>query len=128
MSNTIRIALDAMGGDHGPATVVPGAALTLERRPDARFVITSMQENALHGWRLQPDKGHMRMSGYPGKVRSLSWSADGKSIAFQSNRGGFYRIWVVGADGANPRPLTKGQAEYLGVDVAGPYKPEHYRY
>ena len=24
--------------------------------------------------------------------------------------------------------LTKGQAEYLGVDVAGPYKPEHYRY
>ena len=23
--------------------------------------------------------------------------------------------------------LTKGQAEYLGVDVAGPYKPEHYR-
>ncbi len=24
--------------------------------------------------------------------------------------------------------LTKDQAEYLGVDVAGPYKPEHYRY
>ena len=24
--------------------------------------------------------------------------------------------------------LTKPQAEYLGVDVAGPYKPDHYRY
>jgi len=24
--------------------------------------------------------------------------------------------------------LTKVQAEYIGVDVAGPYKPEHYRY
>jgi len=24
--------------------------------------------------------------------------------------------------------LTKVQAEYLGLDVAGPYKPEHYRY
>ncbi|MBO9555514.1 MAG: adenosylhomocysteinase [Cellulomonas sp.] len=24
--------------------------------------------------------------------------------------------------------LTKAQAEYLGVDVDGPYKPEHYRY
>ena len=23
---------------------------------------------------------------------------------------------------------TKSQAEYLGVDVAGPYKPDHYRY
>lgn len=24
--------------------------------------------------------------------------------------------------------LTKSQAEYLGVDVAGPYKADHYRY
>ena len=24
--------------------------------------------------------------------------------------------------------LTKGQADYLGVDVGGPYKPDHYRY
>ena len=30
--------------------------------------------------------------------------------------------------GAKLTELTKGQAEYLGVDVAGPYKPEHYRY
>ena len=30
--------------------------------------------------------------------------------------------------GARLTELTKGQAEYLGVDVAGPYKPEHYRY
>ena len=24
--------------------------------------------------------------------------------------------------------LTKDQAEYIGVDVEGPYKPDHYRY
>jgi adenosylhomocysteinase len=24
--------------------------------------------------------------------------------------------------------LTKDQAEYLGIPVEGPYKPEHYRY
>ena len=24
--------------------------------------------------------------------------------------------------------LTKDQADYLGVDVAGPYKSDHYRY
>ncbi|MBO1765674.1 adenosylhomocysteinase [Allobranchiibius sp. GilTou38] len=30
--------------------------------------------------------------------------------------------------GVHLTELTKGQAEYLGVDVAGPYKPEHYRY
>lgn len=30
--------------------------------------------------------------------------------------------------GARLSELTKEQAEYIGVDVAGPYKPEHYRY
>ncbi len=39
MSQTVRIALDAMGGDHGPEVVVPGAALALERHPDARFLM-----------------------------------------------------------------------------------------
>jgi adenosylhomocysteinase len=24
--------------------------------------------------------------------------------------------------------LTKEQADYIGVDVNGPYKPEHYKY
>jgi WD40 repeat protein len=58
-----------------------GSHLDVTWSPDARFVVTSMQENALHGWRLQPDKGHMRMSGYPSKTRSLSWSSDGKWLA-----------------------------------------------
>ncbi|ROR95721.1 adenosylhomocysteinase [Salana multivorans] len=30
--------------------------------------------------------------------------------------------------GARLTELTKDQAEYIDVDVAGPYKPEHYRY
>ncbi len=48
--------------------------------PDGRFVVTTMQENALHGWRVA-DAAHMRMSGYPGKVRSTAWTADGKWLA-----------------------------------------------
>ncbi|MDN6411325.1 MAG: adenosylhomocysteinase [Yaniella sp.] len=32
------------------------------------------------------------------------------------------------ARGVGLTELTKTQAEYLGVDVAGPYKPDHYRY
>ena len=34
----------------------------------------------------------------------------------------------LGALGARLTELTKPQADYLGVDVAGPYKPDHYRY
>jgi WD40 repeat protein len=58
-----------------------GSHIDVTWSPDGRFVVTSMQENALHGWRLQPDKGHMRMSGYPAKTRSVSWSGDGKWLA-----------------------------------------------
>jgi adenosylhomocysteinase len=30
--------------------------------------------------------------------------------------------------GARLTELTEEQADYIGVDKAGPYKPEHYRY
>jgi adenosylhomocysteinase len=30
--------------------------------------------------------------------------------------------------GAKLTKLTKGQADYLGVSVSGPFKAEHYRY
>ncbi|WP_284178792.1 phosphate acyltransferase PlsX [Rhabdaerophilum sp. SD176] len=35
----VRISLDAMGGDHGPSVVIPGAAKALERHPDTFFLL-----------------------------------------------------------------------------------------
>jgi WD40 repeat protein len=57
-----------------------GSHLDATVSPDGRFLVTSMQENALHGWRLS-DGRNMRMSGYPGKTRSVSWSHDGYWLA-----------------------------------------------
>ncbi len=57
-----------------------GSHLDILWSPDGRFVITTMQENAMHGWRVS-DAKHMRMSGYPSKPRSLSWSPDGHWLA-----------------------------------------------
>ncbi len=37
MPDKVRIALDAMGGDHGPAVVVAGADLALARHPESEF-------------------------------------------------------------------------------------------
>jgi glycerol-3-phosphate acyltransferase PlsX len=39
MPQKVRIALDAMGGDYGPSVVVPGAAISLVRHPDAQFLL-----------------------------------------------------------------------------------------
>lgn len=44
MENPVRIALDAMGGDVGPAVTIKGAALFLDRFPDARFLIFGDRE------------------------------------------------------------------------------------
>jgi WD40 repeat protein len=57
-----------------------GAHTGIAFSPDGAFVVTTMQENALHGWKLADGK-HMRMTGYPAKVKSLSWSAKGKWLA-----------------------------------------------
>jgi WD40 repeat protein len=57
-----------------------GSHLGVVFSPDNKFLVTSMHEPALHGWRLS-DARHMRMTGYPARVRSISWSADGKFLA-----------------------------------------------
>lgn len=57
-----------------------GSHLAVTLSPDGRFAVTSMQENSLHGWRID-DKKSMRMTGYPAKTWSLSWSGDGDWLA-----------------------------------------------
>lgn len=57
-----------------------GSHLGVTFSPDNRFLVTTMHEAALHGWRLS-DSRHMRMTGYPARVRSMSWSAGGRFLA-----------------------------------------------
>jgi WD40 repeat protein len=57
-----------------------GSHLGVTFSPDNKFLVTTMHEPALHGWRLA-DNRHMRMTGYPGRVRSMSWSAGGRFLA-----------------------------------------------
>jgi WD40 repeat protein len=48
--------------------------------PDGTHVVTTMQENTLHGWRLA-DGQHMRMAGYPAKTRSIGFTTKGRWLA-----------------------------------------------
>lgn len=57
-----------------------GSHLGATVSPDGRFLVTTMQEPMLHGWRLG-DRQHMRMSGYSARVMSLDWSAGGRWLA-----------------------------------------------
>jgi WD40 repeat protein len=57
-----------------------GSHLGATVSPDGRFLVTSMQEPMLHGWRLA-DRQHMRMSGYAARVTSFGWTLGGRWLA-----------------------------------------------
>ncbi|HUD85170.1 MAG TPA: WD40 repeat domain-containing protein [Xanthobacteraceae bacterium] len=57
-----------------------GSHLGATVSPDGRFLVTTMQEPMLHGWRLV-DRQHMRMSGYAARVTSLGWTVGGRWLA-----------------------------------------------
>lgn len=57
-----------------------GSHIAVAFSPDGRFLMSSMQENQLHGWRLN-DAKDLRMGGYPAKVKSLVFMAKGMLMA-----------------------------------------------
>lgn len=73
--------------------------------PDGAFVITTMQDNQLHGWRLK-DARDMRMGGYPSKIRSMAFLANGQLLATAGAQGAV--LWpFVGSNGPMGREATE---------------------
>ena len=86
-----------------------GSHIGVKFSPDGRFLMSSMQENSLHGWRLS-DARDLRMGGYPAKVRSLAFLDGGKMLATSGANG--VVIWpFAGSEG----PMGK-QAMEVGFD------------
>ena len=50
--------------------------------------------------------GVTQLTSSPSEDQDPSWSPDGKFIAFASNRGKTYDIWIMESNGANPVQLT----------------------
>lgn len=112
---TLRYAL--MADDKGVALPWTGSHLAITISPDAEYVITGMQENALHGWRM-PDKLDLRMDGYPSKTRSFSWDKRGRWLATSGANAAI--VWpFVGKLGPQGKPpLQPGEREVLVTAVA----------
>jgi WD40 repeat protein len=86
-----------------------GSHIGLAYSPDGRFLMSAMQENQLHGWRLSDGKD-LKMGGYPAKVKSLAFLAKGALMATSGAPGAV--VWsFVGANG----PMGKEAAE-IGFD------------
>jgi WD40 repeat protein len=124
-----RIAAASYGGvwlwyariaDQKPAVLKwAGSHVAIAWSPDGKFLISGMQENALHGWRVADEK-NMRMGGYPAKVKSLVFLAKGNLMATSGANG--VVVWpFAGSTG----PMGKQAAEVgyeekaLATRVAG---------
>lgn len=124
-----RIAAASYGGvwlwyariaDQKPAVLKwAGSHVAIAWSPDGKFLVSGMQENALHGWRVADEK-NMRMGGYPAKVKSLVFLAKGALMATSGANG--VVVWpFAGSTG----PLGKQAAEVgyeekaLATRVAG---------
>jgi WD40 repeat protein len=77
--------------------------------PDGKFLVSAMQDNQMHGWRVADEK-NMRMGGYPAKVKSLAFLAKGQMMATSGSNG--VVVWpFAGSTG----PMGKQAAE-VGFD------------
>jgi WD40 repeat protein len=88
--------------------------------PDGDNVVTAMQDNALHGWRLT-DGGHMRMTGYPGKTRALNFSRTGRWLA--TSGADAIVLWPFfggGPTGKAPTELAGGDGVVCTLVAANP--------
>jgi WD40 repeat protein len=81
-----------------------GSHIAAAFSPDGRFLMSSMQENQLHGWRIA-DAKDLRMGGYPAKVKSLAFLSKGLLLA------------TSGAPGVVVWPFA-GQAGPMGKEAA----------
>ncbi len=93
-----------------------GSHLGITVSPDGRFLVTTMQEATLHGWRLS-DKKDMRMSGYSTRVRSFDWSAGGEFLATSGSEQ--IILWPFGSKdgpmGKQPRLLAPAKERVVAV-------------
>lgn len=80
--------------------------------PDAKFLITAMQENDLHARRLSDGKS-LRLGGYPSKPLSIAFLSNGRLMATSGAAGAV--VWPFGkADG----PMNKQGAEIGAAEDA----------
>lgn len=112
---TMRLVLAA--DDKGNALKWAGSHLAVTQSPEGEYVITGMQENALHGWRL-PEKTDLRMDGYPTKTRSFSWDKRGRWLATSGANAAIVWPFVgkLGPQGKPPlQPGERGEALVTAV-------------
>lgn len=68
---------------------------------DGKFIVTATQDRDLHCWRVADGRDY-RMSGYPSKIRGLSWSWDSRYVC--ASGADTVTAWFCGGEGPAGKP------------------------
>jgi TolB protein len=103
--------------DTSPAWSPDGAKVAFTRRQHDHWEIYVVDADGRNLRRLtdtprQPD-------GSLGNSAAPAWSPDGRSIAFVTDRGGRWEVWLMGVSGEGQKPLFLKGMPALSLEYAG---------
>jgi Tol biopolymer transport system component/imidazolonepropionase-like amidohydrolase len=98
-----------------------GTWINLDVSPDGRRIVFDL----LGDLYVMPIEGTgtgvaTRLTSGPAFDMQPRFSPDGKSLAFTSDRGGLFNIWVMDADGSNPAAVSKEQRWWVNSPTWSP--------
>jgi WD40 repeat protein len=114
----VSIHLTAKPGDKPKTLAWKGSHLAARYSPNAKFLATATQENAIHVWRLASG-ADMQMQGYATKVKSIAWTSDGNWLL--SSGAELCVCWGFagkGPEGQPPMELTPPETAAVVTRVA----------
>jgi serine/threonine protein kinase len=123
----LAIPFDAASGTAGPPRPLFGGSqeiLSFDLSPDGRTVAYTAGGRYENVFIADVDGSHRRqLTNDPVKDKSVTWSADGLTLFFHSNRDGHsFRIWSIHADGSGLRAVVD-DADHRTAATKGTFSP-----
>ncbi len=119
---------DPATGESGPARVLFGGSeepLTFEASPDGKsmaFTTSGGVQEDLYVANIDGTRVR-QLTNDPARDRGVTWSPDGKTLYFYSNRDGVYHIWSIRADGSELTRVTS-EADFQRIGARNIYLPD----
>jgi TolB protein len=102
--------------DTSPAWSPDGNQVAFARRQHDHWEVYVVSAGGQNLQRLTTTP--VRPDGQPGSSASPAWSPDGASIAFLTDRGGEWEIWMMEANGQGQAPMFDSALDGLTLDYA----------
>lgn len=102
--------------DTGPVWSPDGSRVAFTRRQHDHWEVYVVNADGSGLKRLTQTAKHP--NGEPGNSAAPTWSPDGKHLAFMTDRGGTWQIWVMGANGGDAKLMFDTALDGLALEYS----------